>query len=72
MVKGDRYKGGIRPLCLNCHNIYSNLIYRKKAKNYSPRVKKSEEFKVTTEGLLILIKNGFARNEEEARMYLAK
>ena len=66
---GDRYRDGVRPICKDCWNK------RNREKHWTPslkstKIKKEDGFMITTEGLDILIQNGYARNREEAKRYL--
>ena len=70
-VKSSNYKDGVRPMCKPCWTHYYQLRKNKIATGWTPRFRfKKDPLRVTDEGIDLLIKNGYAKNREEARMYL--
>ena len=70
-VSGKGYAGGKRPYCKMCQNKDLRAKRGLEPKDWTPRFNfKQEEVFSTDERLNILITNGFARNEEEARRYI--
>ena len=79
-VPAKRYKYGVRPNCRACCNKdhrkrmgYTEKPYERRKEMDSVYIKKwntcRSPRKDASEGINILIKNGYARNEEEAREY---
>lgn len=76
MVLAPRYKYGVRPECLACraeYNANRRSLKLSKTHVYIPRPKRKVDPErlvcKITQDISILIKYGYARNEEEARKY---
>ncbi len=70
-VPNKRYAGGVKPLCKMCQQKYQRTKRGLPPKEWEPRfIKKKDSLSITPEGLDILIRNGFARNREEALRYI--
>lgn len=79
-VSGKKYPGGVRPYCKVCAQKDQRIKSGLPPKEWEPKFIKKEAIKkqeytkhklnITEEGLMILIKNGFARNREEALKYI--
>lgn len=77
MVLAPRYKYGVRPECLACraeYNANRRALKLSKTHIYIPRPKRKVDpervnGKISDNAIKLLIKNGYAKNEEEAREY---